>query len=772
VRKRMTYMLVAGVLALITLLMGSAPALADQDVISGTPTWQNVPVTTGQSGYVQQINGQNYWFRTGTDSSTGQTVVQDIKFDLGHVYGYWWTATNGDQLFIECDQTTGNPTGAVDYTQLTNSTQNFQETYTVMNTVPTTVPIYPPSFVNTWIPNIGAYAPSTLSGQITETSAATDGWASPYWGAVAIINPNPYDVEYSYIEAQPEGGPESLLSSFVLPGTTDSNVGQLYSGGDLAYMKVGWSSLPSGYNDVVGSAHGTSVLYNGQTYPITTYPQYDQYTGGTGTFVLPGTLGTFQFSASGAGNLTGGAPSGYLSVAVPTLVPTYTFTPWAGQTQIGSVVQGSKIGYSYQTNVGSPIMAGFGSMVGGTAMATMTNPNSNISAVVQPITFTGGGPGWSGYIEEVTNGPGAWTTISNSIQEDVSFPQETLQPGQTVSVPASLYYDDGTGKTPYAPPSDVPQMVSPGIAVQEQYGGYFSEFSYLTEQGGKGVQDNYTFNLFSNWVTTNNTNNYNDYYFPSTTTAQTQAINIPPGQYVANINGTNIPVIVPLSPYPATMTAGQNGWTSTDVDNGRAAHIAILQDIASQLNQYASVDGVSAQYAQVEYGVAYQGDVYGYTIQLTGSVSNAIQFSTSDVQGNLFTLLGLTPVNSQGVALPWPNDPIYSSSSFNATYWKEYVFNNNMYGPTCINDAAAMTGPSGNYYAWVDGSMWAGNGYQYGDYWAVTGFDSQGDARAGAVEIGWPQVDANSYFNYLYRGEISTYPEFGSNPFYAPVIIQ
>lgn len=129
-----------GALVLLAFLPWSGPALADQ-TISGTPTWQTVPDTTGMVGYTTTISGQQYFIQTTTDQGTGQTIMQGEYAILGNQYGYYWTDANGDNLFIVCDQTTGQPVSAyVEGLSQGSGTESYTQTVTQTIEAGLTVP--------------------------------------------------------------------------------------------------------------------------------------------------------------------------------------------------------------------------------------------------------------------------------------------------------------------------------------------------------------------------------------------------------------------------------------------------------------------------------------------------------------------------------------------------------------------------------------------------------------------------------------------------------
>ena len=118
-------------------------ALADQQPISGVPTWQNVPDTsTLQPGYYTTINGQEYWVQTQTVN--GQTEPEAEYPVLGNQYGYYWTDTEGHLLFIIIDPATGNTIGAYSESSSANNgdvTTTKQVTQTIWNFTQVVPPI-------------------------------------------------------------------------------------------------------------------------------------------------------------------------------------------------------------------------------------------------------------------------------------------------------------------------------------------------------------------------------------------------------------------------------------------------------------------------------------------------------------------------------------------------------------------------------------------------------------------------------------------------------
>jgi len=259
---------------IIVLVFAAAMALAwplaapaGQDIISGTPTWQNVPVTQGQQGYVQSINGQSYWFQTGTNAD-GQTVVQNIELDLGYQYGYWWTATNGDQLFIQCDQTTGQPVAAVDYTQANLAAQNFQYTKQVQETEYDTITIDPPMGLAFVYPggNGGAgYTDAPMYDNEVFTTAAVS--SNPYnnYGAIPFLNAGtvPLVVNLS-------GAAGSLGSG--TGGQTSTTVTLPANSTYYLYVPM---TVPGTF-DFIGSSGVTGAIgSDGKTYPIIGYSYWD-----------------------------------------------------------------------------------------------------------------------------------------------------------------------------------------------------------------------------------------------------------------------------------------------------------------------------------------------------------------------------------------------------------------------------------------------------------------------------------------------------------------
>jgi len=268
VSKRITYILAHVVLILLTLFVGSVSCLADQQPISGTPIWQNVPDTSMlQPGYYTTINGEQYWVQTQTVG--GQTEPEVEYPVLGSQYGYYWTDTEGHLLFIVVDPATGNTIGAYSEAGAGNTgelTTTKQVTQTIWNFTQVVPPIvmgidYPAGYGGE-----GGYITPWYSTTVTSIPTTLN---DPYqFFAFWTFNNNPFPVNAT-LTANGTGIAGSTTLSLQLPASWQGYVEVPLPSSGMQYGQTYdfFPSATASVQSVVGSDGNAYPMLSGSPSP-------------------------------------------------------------------------------------------------------------------------------------------------------------------------------------------------------------------------------------------------------------------------------------------------------------------------------------------------------------------------------------------------------------------------------------------------------------------------------------------------------------------------